>query len=69
VRPKRISSGFREENLEVVGQGGELVLEAHGRGGPSIRLTEDTVSLLRVHDLREDTTTDCSKTNIYSSLL
>ena len=39
--------------MEVVGRDGEVVLEAHGEGGPSLRLTEDTVSMERVHDLRE----------------
>ncbi len=49
-------SGFEGENLEVVGEGGgEVLLEAHGHGGPSLRLAEDTVSLERVHDLREVT--------------
>ncbi len=41
----------------MVGEGGgEVLLEAHGPGGPSLRLAEDTVSLERVHDLREATT-------------
>ncbi len=49
-------SGFEGENLEVVGEGGgEVLLEAHGPGGPSLRLAEDTVSLDRVHDLRKVT--------------
>ncbi len=38
----------------MVGEGGgEVLLEAHGPGGPSLRLAEDTVSLERVHDLRK----------------
>jgi hypothetical protein len=49
-----MGSGFEGENLEVVGEGGgEVLLEAHGPGGPSLRLAEDTVSLERVHDLRK----------------
>ncbi len=40
----------------MVGEGGgEVLLEAHGPGGPSLRLAEDTVSLERVHDMRKVT--------------
>jgi hypothetical protein len=40
--------------VEVVGRDSEVVLTAHGEGGPSIRLVEDTVTINRIHDLRKD---------------
>jgi hypothetical protein len=51
---KYLFLGFEGEDVEVIGREGEVVLMAHGEGGPSLRLAEDTVTMDRIHDIRKD---------------